>query len=79
MNFSTGIKLILGAERLTQRVARFLVVYERELARKEDLVEQVDARYANGIAVRWRETRRSEQTVLAAVQPIVNEPWRADR
>ena len=79
VNFSTGIKLILGAERLTQRVARFLVVYERELAQKEDLVEQVDARYANGVAVRWRQPLRGEPTVLAALaRSQITKPWRAN-
>ncbi len=79
VNFATGIKLILGAERLTQRVARFLVVYERELAQKEDLVEQVDARYANGVAVRWRQPLRGEPTVLAALaRSQITKPWRAN-
>lgn len=82
VSFSGGIKLVLGSERLTQRVARFLVVYERELVHKKDSVEQVDARYANGVAVRWRQPLRGEPTVLAALgadsRTTNPYPWRAN-
>jgi len=77
VNFSDGIKLILGAEHLSQRVARFLVVYEHELAQIEGSVDQVDARYANGVAVRWRQPLRGEPTVLAALAADGAGNWRA--
>ena len=75
VSFADGIKLILGAERLTQRVARFLVVYEHELAQIRGSVEQVDARYANGVAVRWRQPLRGEPTVLAALETGGARSW----
>jgi hypothetical protein len=43
------------------------VVYEHRLAARNNEVDQVDARYANGVAVRWRETLPVRQATLAVV------------
>jgi len=65
VTFGNGLKLMLGTERLTQRLGRFLVVYEHRLAARHAEVEQVDARYANGVAVRWYEMLPKGATTLA--------------
>lgn len=67
VTFANGMKVLLGTERLTQRLERFLVVYEHRLAARNNEVDQVDARYANGVAVRWRETLPVRQATLAVV------------
>ncbi len=67
VTFANGMKLLLGTERLAQRLERFLVVYEHRLAARSNDVDQVDARYANGVAVRWRETLPVRQATLAVV------------
>jgi cell division protein FtsQ len=45
----------LGAEQLNERMHRFLLVYRRVLQDGERPAEYVDARYANGVAVRFME------------------------
>lgn len=55
MTFSGGMTVALGNEALAQRLGRFLTAYQRIRERPEQ-IEYVDARYDNGVAVRWTET-----------------------
>lgn len=49
-----GIRVIVGRQAEEGRLARFLKVYQAQLADRAADIEQVDIRYSNGIAVRWR-------------------------
>lgn len=49
-----GIRVIVGRQAEEERLARFLKVYQAQLAERAADIEQVDIRYSNGIAVRWR-------------------------
>lgn len=55
LQFAEGPALMLGADRLSERMGRFLAAYPRLLERAENAIEQVDLRYGNGLAVRWRQ------------------------
>jgi cell division protein FtsQ len=48
-----GLEVVLGAERLPERMHRFLLALRR--LPEDRALEYVDARYGNGIAVRWKE------------------------
>ncbi len=48
-----GVEVVLGSVALRERFDRFLVVYREVLANAEDRVARVDARYHEGVAVRW--------------------------
>jgi cell division protein FtsQ len=50
-----GLEVVLGAEHITQRLHRFLLAYRRVVAAQIERIDYVDARYPNGIAIRWRE------------------------
>ena len=50
-----SLTVMLGADRLRERMQRFLVACSRLLGSRAGAVEYVDLRYQNGIAVRWRE------------------------
>ena len=47
------LKVHLGAESTAERLERFTLVYRQQLADRADQIETVDARYDNGVAVRW--------------------------
>ena len=51
----TGPVVMLGADRLRERMQRFLVAWSRLLGQRAGEVDYVDLRYGNGIAVRWRD------------------------
>ncbi|MEJ2087172.1 MAG: FtsQ-type POTRA domain-containing protein [Gammaproteobacteria bacterium] len=54
---STGrldLEVVLGAERLMERLDRFLLVYRKAIRDRHDEIARVDARYDNGVAVGWR-------------------------
>ncbi len=54
LELSNRIKVIVGRENIDQRLQRFLRVYELGLSDRAEQIEQVDIRYTNGVAVKWR-------------------------
>jgi cell division protein FtsQ len=56
-----GTEVELGRENVEARLARFVSVYERTIARLNRRVEHVDLRHPNGFAVRIPELRDGEQ------------------
>ena len=53
---SNGIRVSLGRDRVDERFQRFMTVYESRLAPIAASINGVDARYGNGVAVRWRDS-----------------------
>lgn len=51
-----GIRVSLGRDRVRERFERFMTVYESRLAPVAPGITGVDARYGNGVAVRWRDS-----------------------
>ncbi|MDX1589859.1 MAG: cell division protein FtsQ/DivIB [Oleiphilaceae bacterium] len=56
LQLDNGITLALGRDRVDERFERFLAVYDSHLSAVAASVERVDARYDNGLSVKWRET-----------------------
>lgn len=50
-----GLQLLLGRHTDRARLQRFIRVYPKSLAMRVHHVAQIDLRYPNGFAVRWRE------------------------
>ncbi|MDO6562890.1 cell division protein FtsQ/DivIB [Amphritea sp. 1_MG-2023] len=51
-----GIRVVVGRDQVVARLERFLTVYQQRLQAEADAgrIEQIDIRYNNGIAVKWR-------------------------
>lgn len=62
LQLDNDIKLVVGREQVIERLERFLTLYQSRL--KEDAeagrIEQIDIRYNNGLAVKWRKEIESE-------------------
>lgn len=56
LQLSNGIRVSLGRDRVDERFQRFMTVYESRLAPVAASISGVDARYGNGVAVRWRDS-----------------------
>ena len=54
LRLAGGAELILGRVDVDARLTRFLVLWRKGLAARRDELARVDARYGNGVAVRWR-------------------------
>lgn len=54
LTLANGIEVALGRDQVEERFERFLTVYGERLASRADQVERIDARYTNGVAVRWK-------------------------
>lgn len=50
-----GLELLLGRDVVLEKMRRFSAIHERELKEQMDRVARIDLRYANGLAVAWRE------------------------
>jgi|TARA_B110000483_G_scaffold226488_1_gene287313 cell division protein FtsQ len=67
---NNGIKLKLGNKELLSRVQRFMVVWSIDLHKKSEKIGQIDARYANGLAVNWEMNWESGAQEGAAIQQM---------
>lgn len=67
LTLDDGLEVVLGAEQLPERMHRFMLASRR--ISPERAVDYVDARYRNGIAVRWK-----EPLIANAVQDRVKSP-----
>lgn len=54
IELENGMHIIAGREDLMPRLRRFLDVYKTQLADRAGEVDEVDIRYTNGVAVRWK-------------------------
>ncbi len=54
LELDNGMRVVVGRERVTERLARFIQVYRQRLAEHAAQIEQVDIRYTNGVSVKWR-------------------------
>lgn len=66
LTLGNGVPILLGDDDLGGRLGRALAVYRNELEGRMDDVERIDARYAGGVAVRWREGAPSGEPVMLA-------------
>ena len=53
LKFESGLVVILGREMLKARLSRFVSVYHQSLHKLKERLVSVDARYRNGVAVKW--------------------------
>lgn len=67
---STGqsIELLLGRDHILEKMRRFVAVYEKTLKPQIANIARVDLRYANGLAVGWRELPPAAAAKTAVVK-----------
>lgn len=58
LTLDNDIKIVAGRNELTERLARFIKIYRQQLVAQIEYIEQVDIRYTNGLAVRWKAGRK---------------------
>ena len=56
IKLTNGIKLSLGQEEITARLARFVKAYPKVFSPAQYQVQYVDLRYKHGMAVQWTKT-----------------------
>ncbi len=54
LTLSNGIEVVLGKDQVHERFERFVTVYQERLVSRANEVKRVDARYSNGVAVKWK-------------------------
>ena len=63
-----GIELLLGRDHLVEKMRRFSAIYDRALKVQQTNIARIDLRYANGLAVTWREPLAPTAADTAVVQ-----------
>lgn len=51
---SNGIQLILGRNKVGEKIRRLVVVWETDLNQQSSKIKAIDLRYPNGLAVSWK-------------------------
>jgi cell division protein FtsQ len=69
MTLDNGIAVALGAEPLERKVARIGKAFVQALGEKSDQIVRIDARYPNGLAVRWKKADSGDAAVPGSSQP----------
>ncbi len=55
LRLDNGIEVVLGRSDVEARLGRFIRAYAAALAPDAERIERVDARYTNGLAVKWKQ------------------------
>jgi cell division protein FtsQ len=63
-----GIELLLGRDHLVEKMRRFTAIYDKALKEQQTNSARIDLRYANGLAVAWREPVAPTAAATAVVQ-----------
>ncbi|MDA7085266.1 cell division protein FtsQ/DivIB [Pseudomonas sp. SA3-5] len=63
-----GIEMLLGRDHLVEKVRRFIAIYDKALKEQQTNIARIDLRYANGLAVAWREPVAPTAADTAVVQ-----------
>jgi cell division protein FtsQ len=63
-----GIELLLGRDHLVEKIRRFSAIYDKALKEQQTNIARIDLRYANGLAVAWREPVAPTAADTAVVQ-----------
>ncbi|TBU97309.1 cell division protein FtsQ [Stutzerimonas kirkiae] len=63
-----GLELLLGRDHIAEKMRRFTAIYQQELAEQSEKIARIDLRYANGLAVAWREPVHLADEMTAAVK-----------
>ncbi len=63
-----GIELLLGRDHLVEKMRRFIAIYDKVLKAQQTNIARIDLRYANGLAVAWREPVAPAAADSAVVQ-----------
>ncbi|HLF38995.1 MAG TPA: cell division protein FtsQ/DivIB [Burkholderiales bacterium] len=69
LKLASGVTIALGREQVEARLARFVAVHDRTLARLGRRGDYVDLRYSNGFAVRIPELRHEKAEPKRGRQP----------
>lgn len=56
LQLNNGVRLVVGREQIVERLDRFIKLYQSRLRNDAEAgrIEQIDIRYNNGLAVKWR-------------------------
>lgn len=58
LRFENGPTLVVGRSQVTEKIQRFLRVWDKALRVRFDQIDNIDVRYGNGVAVRWKEKQK---------------------
>jgi len=60
LELDNGLQIIAGREQVMPRLRRFMKLYDARLSDMVETIEQIDIRYTNGVAVKWRTEERQD-------------------
>ncbi len=62
LHLNNGIKVVAGRDELMPRLRRFIQVYETQLFKQQESIDEVDIRYTNGVAVKWKKSSGTKRS-----------------
>ena len=71
VTFERGLEVMLGSDALSSRLGRFVRVYNESLQTRIDQIASVDARYGNGVAVKWLGSTLEDESLTIAANKVI--------
>jgi len=74
-----GIEINLGRKNIYKKIESFSVIYSSLFKKKINKIEQIDFRYTNGFAIRWKKNTESKladnKVMISKIQNYMNEQF----
>ena len=67
---SNGIKLILGRNKVGEKIRRLVLVWETDLGQQSSKIKTIDLRYPNGLAVSWKDRKSVADSQLDGLAKV---------
>ncbi|MFA5495812.1 MAG: cell division protein FtsQ/DivIB [Porticoccaceae bacterium] len=61
LRFTDGPTMVVGRDQVAEKIQRFLKVWDKALRVRLDQIDNIDIRYGNGVAVRWKPKSEQQQ------------------
>jgi len=67
---SDGIQLILGRNKVGEKIRRLVLVWETDLGQQSSKIKTIDLRYPNGLAVSWKDQKSVAKSQLDELEKV---------
>ena len=67
---SNGIQLILGRNKVGEKIRRLVLVWETDLGQQSSKIKTIDLRYPNGLAVSWKDRKSVADSQLDGLAKV---------
>ena len=70
LTLNNSLKIVLGRDDAIKRLERFILIYDKVLAKHAADIDFIDLRYTNGMAVSWKKNLKNSKGMLGDTKHV---------